>query len=176
MRLLLLRHAKSSWDTPDLQDHDRPLNQRGRAAATRMGQFMAARNLQPDLILCSSAQRARETLALLLRVFDFDVTLKIDRRLYGASIAQYQKLVQETASQQTTLMIIGHNPTIETYARMLARDGTPQALQSLAEKYPTCALAVLEAAAGQWSSFDAARLSLFQLPRELEVADTGCRP
>ncbi len=80
-RLLLLRHAKSSWHDPSLADFDRPLNQRGRAAARMMGDYLVRKGLLPDLVLCSAAQRARETLAFIQDRLDGDLPAMIEKSL-----------------------------------------------------------------------------------------------
>lgn len=167
MRLLLLRHAKSSWDDPALDDFARPLNKRGRAAAGIMGRFLVDRGLTPDLILCSTAQRTRETLALILPHLAQDLDIRLEGRLYGAGVGGYKALIGEVPDTVETVMVIGHNPAIEDYARQLAADGAPTDLAAMGGKYPTGALAVLAAPAGAWRHLTRARLELFQVPRAL---------
>ncbi len=176
MRLMLLRHAKSDWHAPSHDDFDRPLNKRGQSAATRMGQFLRENRLQPSLIRCSSAQRTRETLALMLPFFEFDTRIEIDQKLYHADLNHYQAMVAGTAPHDASMMIIGHNPTIGAYACQLAAEGEGQEMENLAEKFPTCALAVLDAAVSDWQDFKAARLTLFQTPRGLHGKNTDLRP
>ena len=167
MRLLLLRHAKSSWGNPSLQDFARPLNERGRGAADLIGRFLAARGLIPEMIFCSTARRTRETLALLMPHLAQNMDIRLDGRLYGADVGGYKALVADVPDRVETVMVIGHNPAIEDYARQLALDGAPADLTALHGKYPTGALAVLAAPAGAWRHLTRAHLELFQVPRDL---------
>src|SRR5207249_535409 len=132
-RLLLLRHAKSSWTEPSLADHDRPLAPRGRRSAERMGAHLRAEPTQIQLILCSSARRARETLELVAPAGEIEV----DRELYGASASGLLERVRDLADEVEVAMLIGHNPAIHELAVNLGG----QALA--ARKFPTGALATL---------------------------------
>ena len=167
MRLLLLRHAKSSWGNPNLQDFARPLDERGRGAADLIRRFLAAHGLIPEITFCSTAQRTRETLALLMPHLAQDMDIRLDGWLYGAGVDGFKALVSKVPDKVGTVMIIGHNPAIENYARQLAVDGAPADLTALQGKYPTCALAVLTAPADAWRHLTRAHLELFQVPRDL---------
>ena len=135
-RLALLRHAKSSWSDPQLEDHDRPLASRGRRAATRMGVFIQEEGLTPDLVLCSSATRARQTLELLELSSDTEVL--IENELYGASATALLARLRRVDDVTQSVLLIGHNPSIQDAAISLAR--SPDAV---AHKFPTAALAEL---------------------------------
>jgi phosphohistidine phosphatase len=161
-RLALLRHAKSSWDDSSLADYDRPLSSRGRRAATRLGRYIREQGLVPDLVLCSSAVRTRQTLERL--ELDAAVDVKVEDELYGAGAAQLLRRVRRMAETVTTALVIGHNPGIHDFAISLVED--PARLAS----FPTAALAELDVPAGRWDDLaeGGATLHAFVTPRELE--------
>ena len=169
-RLLLLRHAKSSWHDPSLADFERPLSQRGRAAARMMGNYLVRKGLLPDLILCSAAQRARETLAFIQDRLDGDLPAMIEKSLYEASPAEIASIVKKAAPGIGTVMVIGHNTGLEELARRLSREGNEKARKLMASKYPTGAMAVIEISGNGWSKLDGKDASLqhFVRPRDLE--------
>ena len=111
--LLLLRHAKSSWDDPGLDDHDRPLNKRGRRDAPRMGRLLLEEKLVPDEILCSTAARARETAEEVKEASGFAGDVRFSRTLYLAGSREILAAVRTVAPAAGTAMVIGHNPGIE---------------------------------------------------------------
>jgi phosphohistidine phosphatase len=116
-RLLLLRHAKSSWDDPSLTDRDRPLSKRGRAAARRMGEHLRASGGRIDLVLCSSALRTRETLErLALGVAD----VRVEDRLYGAGPDELLDRLRDVAGDPGAVLVIGHDPGMHELAAALA--------------------------------------------------------
>ena len=177
MRLLLFRHAKSDRAAgKHVDDHDRPLNARGRAAAPRMGAYMHSQGLIPERVLCSTAKRTRETLDLVLPHFSPKPEIAYTRALYLADWAALLKQVHATPASCRTLMMVGHNPGIERLAIALAlRTSGPAELsraEKLAEKFPTAALAVLEADGDAWSTFKpgSARLVDFVRPKDLDRA------
>ena len=149
-RLYLLRHAKSSWDDASLDDHDRPLSGRGRRAADAIGRHLREHDIVPDLVLCSSAARTRETLARI----GLDGT--IERELYGASAYALLARVRALPPAAGSVLLIGHNPGIHDLA--FALTGQPD------EKYPTGALATIEL--DDWAA-RSGRLIAFVRPREL---------
>lgn len=151
LTLFLLRHAKSSWTDQNLPDFDRPLAPRGHKAAPRIGAFMADRGFAPDRILCSSAQRTRETLALVLPHLGGDCDITLTRSVYESNDEHDLLALIATQSAHQSgptpaphrLMLIGHNPTMQDLALALAGNGAPDDRAALAEKFPTAALAVL---------------------------------
>ncbi len=163
--LLLLRHAKSDWGDPGLPDHDRPLAPRGERAAERMRAYLEESDLRPDLVLCSSALRARGTLDRLAPAFPEAETL-IEEDLYGAGRDGLLQRLRSVPDGFQTVALIGHNPAIEDLALDLAGSGDD--LDRMQEKYPAGALAVLELD-GRWRDLasGAARLVAFVKPREL---------
>ncbi len=168
--ILLLRHAKSAWGTPGLADHERPLNQRGERAAKAMAQYIAKHCPRPDLILCSTAIRTRQTLAPLLKRLDAPAPpIALEKGLYLASepvlLARLRALPEDVA----TALLIGHNEGIGQLANALAHDGPPDLLKALREKFPTGALVVLRAPAKRWPDLavGSAELLAFVRPRDL---------
>ena len=156
LTLLLFRHAKSSWDNPALADYDRPLAKRGQKAAPRMGAEIEALDLRPELILCSSAQRTRETLDLVLESWSgTPPPVVYDEAIYMATptelIAELRKLAA-TSPHPNRVMMVGHNPGLEELAELLSGDGDPSARELIAQKFPTSALAVITFEDDDWAA------------------------
>jgi phosphohistidine phosphatase len=150
LRLILLRHAKSSWDDTSAEDFDRPLGARGRAAAPVMGSHIAALGLAPDKILCSSARRARETLAGVLPHLDEDLDVRLTRELYEAGEDPIIDQIRAHGGAATRLLVIGHNPGLRDAALALIGDGDPAILDELGDKFPTAGLVVIDFPAARW--------------------------
>jgi phosphohistidine phosphatase len=165
LRLLLLRHAKSDWGDPSLPDHDRPLATRGRKAAERMGDHLRTESLAPDLVLCSSARRTRETFE---RLGLDAVEIGFEDELYGAPGDALLSRLQRLPDSVGDVLLIGHNPGVQDLAMALAGPDLGEGAVRLREKFPTGALAVFEVQ-GTWSGFSPgrARLASFVVPREL---------
>lgn len=169
-RLSLLRHAKSSWGDARQRDIDRPLNTRGRNAAPIMGAFMAKRALLPDLVLCSTAVRTRETLTLLLPRFQPEPAIEFREDFYLADPGVMLGAVQNASARYDHILIIAHNPGLEMLAMRLSdpRNSDQAALARIAEKFPTAALASFT---GQkrWTGFKkgASALDVFATPKML---------
>ena len=159
--LLLLRHAKSSWDDPGLADHDRPLAARGHKAAKRIGARLRTDQTPVDLVLCSSARRARETVDLVAP----PGKIEIEDGLYGASADELLKRLRHVDDAVTSVMVVGHNPAMQELALKLLPDADGETIG----KFPTGALATLTLS-GSWSSLAPQRAELvtFLRPRELE--------
>jgi phosphohistidine phosphatase len=169
MKLLLLRHGKSSWDDPALADFDRPLAPRGRKAAERMGRELAARNWLPQLALVSPAVRTRDPWELVAAALSGSVSADFPDSLYDATAEDVLSEVQQTPKAVKTLLILGHNPGLEDLARQLAGDNSEaKALQQLREKFPTAALARFDFD-GKWAElgFGRARLTHCLRPKDL---------
>ncbi len=169
--LLLLRHAKSSWDAPNLVDFDRPLSPRGQKTAPRVGAEIARRGWLPDLALVSPAVRTRETWNLVCARWPRPLPqVAAAEELYGASPQDLLAEAQGTPKSVRTLLMLGHNPGLEEFARKLAGPASDsRALRQLTEKFPTAALARLEIEC-EWDElgFGAARLTHCLRPRDLE--------
>ncbi len=109
-RLIIMRHAKSSWDSDAVDDHSRPLNARGRADAPRMGARLAELGWQPDTVLSSDSKRTTETYERLSCAFDAPPEARFTRALYHAGIRQLQPVLAELGEDATTVLVLGHNP------------------------------------------------------------------
>lgn len=153
LTLMLLRHAKSSWAHAGLTDFDRPLAPRGQAAAPAIGDFIAAQKLVPDAIICSSARRTRETLDLVQKRFGADArpAVAYEDELYLASAEEMLDRVRRADAKWKRLMIVGHNPGTHELAEALIGNGADKAVDSLTEKFPTAALAVLDFGVTTWA-------------------------
>ena len=167
--LYLLRHAKSRWDDPTADDHDRRLAPRGERSARQIAVHMVDTGRCPDLVLCSSARRARETLDALRGALGPDTDILVEDALYGAAAGELLERLRRIAPRVGSVMLIGHNPGLEDLADVLAADGDEHALAQLRTKFPTGAMAVLKIPAGPWSelAFDHAHLDDLVLPRDL---------
>lgn len=165
-RLVALRHAKSAW--PLLADHERPLAPRGRRDAPAAGHWLREAGCVPDLVMCSSARRARQTWDLVAAEAEFGASTPViyEARLYGASPEELLGVVREIPAQVATLMLIGHNPGVQELMLMLAGEADGYALEQTRTKFPTSAIAVLRVP-GPWSSLEpgAARLTEMVVPR-----------
>jgi phosphohistidine phosphatase len=170
MRLLLLRHAKSDWGDEQLADIDRPLNSRGKTASVTMARYLRDNKLWPNLILCSTAQRTRETLARLLPYMPQEAHIQMISDLYWKSEDGYGPLIRKHGGRAQNLMIIGHNPATEDTALDLSGTGAPEAMEDLREKYPTAALAVIDFDFVDWSELGSGtgHLERFVKPRDLQ--------
>lgn len=167
LRLLLLRHGKSSWPTGIL-DVERPLSPRGRKAAVLMGDYLREEGLVPDLVLISPARRAEETWDLVQPALG-DVDYRHEARIYGAPAQRLLSVVQEVNPEKSAVLIVGHNPGLEDLAKMLVGDGTPEDCSRLARKYPTAGLVVIDFAGPDWEQVKArgGRLERFVTPKFL---------
>jgi phosphohistidine phosphatase len=166
--LHLLRHAKSSWTDDEIDDHDRPLSKRGRRDAEAIARYLAARVGKPDLVLSSTAARARATLAPLLEHLKPKRVL-LDRDLYLAPGAKLLAHLRETAEGVETALLVGHNPGLHELALLLADPESPVELPPLSGKFPTGALASFRFGS-EWRRLKprAATLIAYVTPRELE--------
>lgn len=142
--LWLLRHAKSDWDT-GAPDHQRPLNARGRVDAYAAGRLLADRDWHPELVLCSSSTRTRQTWQRALEGGATADAVEIEPRIYGATAADLLGVIHAVDPTIRRLMLIGHGPGVPDLADQLGRRPDPvDAWRRMDAKYPTAALAVLE--------------------------------
>lgn len=164
----LLRHAKSSWQDEGLDDFDRPLTKRGRAAAEAIGRHMTAEGLAPAQILCSASQRTRETLERLQRQFAATVPVRYEKQLYLADTAALLRRLKRLNDSLASVMLIGHNPGIEGLALLLLDDASRKH-KRVGTKFSTGALAVLTADVDHWSDLKpgCARLDSFVRGKDL---------
>lgn len=144
--LYFIRHAKSSWDNPDLDDHDRPLNKRGRRDAPVMARRLLGIDVAPDGVLCSTAKRARQTAA------EFIETLKVDnaiylRELYHAWPSTIVEQLRKLPDEWDTVLVFGHNPGYTMLANALKNDYE-------IDNLPTCGIIGASAEIDRWRDFE----------------------
>lgn len=168
--VFLLRHAKSSWDQPLLDDYDRPLAPRGKKAAPRMGRFLASEGLIPDRVLCSGALRAIQTWNLVSEELPSEVHTEVRDEIYHASPGNLMELIRALPNDEESVLLVGHNPSFESLALQATGSGDDEALRSLAFKYPTGALAILDFDAPDWADVEwgTGHLRAFIRPKALE--------
>jgi phosphohistidine phosphatase len=154
MRLLILRHAKSARP-PATDDFDRPLCEEGRAAAPLIGNWMSARAIEPALVLCSSARRSKDTLALVLPHFRSDPEIRFEPGLYLAGVPSLLQTVRATAPK-SPLMLVGHNPGLQEFGLAVLNSHQPgdatKRAGEFARKFPTAGLAVIDFTIDEWQA------------------------
>ncbi len=163
-RLILTRHAKSAWDDPLTPDHDRPLNDRGKAAAADLGTWLASRGYVPDVVLCSDAERTRKTWSGVAPALPGTPVLELKPALYHAGADVMLAVLRHATGD--AVMMIGHNPGIAEFAHRLV---TRPPLHEGFAKYPTGATLVAEFPVGTWAEvgWGMAAVDDFIVPREL---------
>jgi len=172
--LLLLRHAKSSWDDPGLEDFDRPLAPRGETAAPIMAAYIEKKELWPDLVLCSPAVRARQTWALVARRLGDKAAVAAVKELRGLYLGAPSRLleaIRRAPDAATRVILVGHNPGMEHLATALSGPASkPKAMAKLHAKFPTAALAEIEFEAAAWRDIapGTGRLKRFVRPKDLD--------
>ncbi|MCQ0970717.1 histidine phosphatase family protein [Paracoccus sp. TK19116] len=145
-RLILTRHAKSSWDDPKMEDHDRPLNPRGRRAARELGDWMASRDYEPEEVLCSTACRTAETWEVVAGApLEVRPLVRMEPKLYHASPERMLQILR--TAQHQTVMMLGHNPGIAEFAASLPAEAP---LDPEFRQYPTAATLVVDFQIEDW--------------------------
>ena len=144
--LMLLRHAKSSWKDSDAEDHERPLNKRGKKTAPQMGRVLATEGLVPDLILSSTAIRARDTAKAVAKAASYKGKVELLESLYLATAGKLLAEAQSrTPDSVERLLLVGHNPGMEDLVEILS---------GKREAFPTAALAVFEVGIPRWKNLE----------------------
>lgn len=164
--ILLLRHAKSSWDDSSLDDFDRPLAKRGKKDAPRMGAFISNSGYLPDHVFSSTAKRARQTTTMFCEVAGLeDEIISWTDDFYYGSAYDYLEAIQEAPERSETIMLVGHNPKMEETASLLCSDS-----KSYTVRMPTAALVCLEHPAVKWSQVKegTARIKWMMIPKLLK--------
>jgi phosphohistidine phosphatase len=165
--LYLLRHAKSSWSDPSLVDEKRPLAPRGRRDAKRIAAHLREHRIEPELVLCSPAERTRQTLELVRPALGAATTVRIEPDFYPGLDEDLLDQLHALSDETGSVLLIGHNPGIQELALRLAAGGSE--LARLRAKFPTAALATLTIPHARWERLAAgdAALAAFVVPREL---------
>jgi phosphohistidine phosphatase len=160
--LLLLRHAKSSWNDAGLQDFDRPLNGRGRKAAETIGRFIRKQRVAPDLLLSSPALRARETIETIMKTAKLQSELRFDQRIYEAGPLRLLEVVSQIEEDRSTVLLVGHNPGMEELLQLLTGS---------TEHMATGTLAKIDFKAASWSKVLEEKGSLDWIVKPKELAE-----
>ena len=158
--LLLIRHAKSSWDQPGLSDFDRPLNERGKADAPQMAKRVKEKGIELDHLVSSPAKRARKTAKYFAEAFGLEKEdIKLVEELYGATQAQFLKSVTDISDKYQTVALFSHNPGITDFASSLTNVRV--------DDMPTCAVFALQAETESWKDFASAekKFLFFDYPK-----------
>lgn len=157
--LLILRHAKSGWDNPELADFDRPLNSRGLAAAPLMGSVIYKNNLQPQMIISSPAKRARQTAILIKETAEINAEIRFVENIYEASPLKLLSVVAQLDDKNDSVLLVGHNPGLEGLVRMLT--GEVYAL-------PTATLVKIELKIENWNEINSncGKVTFFVRPKD----------
>ena len=165
--LILFRHAKSSW-AGNVEDHERPLADRGRKAAPVMAKWLVGRALKPTIALVSTARRAQETWSLIAPELG-KVTKRDVAEIYQAPAERILDAIQAVEHSVESLIIVGHNPGLEELAKLLMRDSGGEPGAQMRKKFPTAAIAVLELPIDDWTEVQShiADLTAFVTPKSL---------
>ena len=165
--LYLLRHAKSSWKDPGLDDHDRPLNKRGRQAAKLMATYLRRSEITPDVVICSTATRAKETLDPIVKAINPPKVI-LKRKIYWGTQQELWQQLWNIPKRAKSVLLIGHSPALHDLALELAQTDKPLPFES--EKFPTGAIASFRFR-GAWKALEphAAELISFITPKTLEL-------
>jgi len=161
--LLILRHAKSSWEFEELSDHDRPLNNRGRRDAPLMGRKLLKEQLVPQIIISSSAVRAHSTAKKVAKACGYEDEILIDPALYGSGYSDYLNVLTNQEDEHDIIMLVGHNPISEQLVEVLTGEIVTM---------PTCAIACISLPITSWKQIiDKTKGQLLNLwrPKELKL-------
>lgn len=167
-RLYVLRHAKSSWDDPGLPDRLRPLTRRGRTAVAALDRHMRAAGIAPGLVLCSPAVRARQTWEGVAPGLPAGTPVEVDDALYGAGADDLLRRLRGLPSDLASVLVVGHNPGLADLTLGLVGHGDRALRRRLETKFPTGALATLDAP-GAWHdlAWQTSTLLAYVVPRDL---------
>jgi phosphohistidine phosphatase len=163
-RLVLVRHAKSAWDDPSLTDHERPLAPRGAKALRRLSEHLGQVAPQVDLVLCSTARRAVETLDGFRGGLPTETTVEVTDALYGAEAGDIVTMLRRLGSDVGCVVVVGHNPALQDLAVRLAAEGDAELRAQLARKLPTGS-AVTISFEGDWADLAIGHLDALFMPR-----------
>lgn len=171
-RLMMLRHAKSDSSLPGQADHERALSPRGRKAAPAMGRYLAEHAMIPDHAIVSTAARTRETWRLVAEMLPRKPPVDFEDRIYDASPRDILTAIAHAPASAQSLMVVGHNPGFHETANLLVNSGDKRMRNSLADKFPTAALAVIDLDIDDWTAIrpGGGRLECFVTPRAIEAA------
>src|SRR5437868_856183 len=151
--IAIMRHAKSDWGQPGMADFDRPLNERGRKAAKRVGRELKRRKVRFDQVIASPAARVRETLTELARGYGEPLDPRFEQRIYEAGVDALFELVRTIPEQVHAPLLVGHNPGLHQLVMKLASDDD-KLRGKISGNLPTAAMALIELPAARWSEVE----------------------
>ncbi|HEY59671.1 MAG TPA: histidine phosphatase family protein [Anaerolineae bacterium] len=160
-KIFLMRHAKSSWKNSKLPDHERPLKKRGQKNAKSMGKFLKAKKHVPDIVLCSTAERAVQTANILTKACGYDKEVIYTDKLYMAEPSNIFEILHDQPDKAKNIMIIGHNPGMEAFLQILT---------GKVETLPTASIAYLNLSIKKWANLNQkveAKLKKLWRPKDL---------
>jgi len=158
--LFLIRHAKSSWDNSQIQDHERTLNARGLQDAPNMGKTLKALYASPEKIISSTACRAKETIALIKAQWCPLQRVEYDKLLYEGSASTILDKIQTFPSEISSVALVFHNPTITQLASLLVSSSIPS--------MPTCGVVILSSKNEKWNFLEVGSCTIenFEFPKK----------
>ena len=167
--IFLLRHAKSSWNKPELDDFERPLAPRGIKSAEKIGKYLKKEKLLPDIIYCSKAVRAKETWELVNRIVKKKNNINYKNKLYMANFSDFLNIIKETKDNFKSLMLISHNPGIENFALEIIKNKESEKYKNIDYKYPTGALSIIKFNIKKWNEVTSSTGEIYEFikPKEL---------
>jgi phosphohistidine phosphatase len=163
--LYIVRHAKSSWDNPDLDDFERPLNDRGKRDAPRMGKRLKERETHPDLILSSPARRAYSTAKRIAKILEYNKeAIKTEKKLYHASEDGILSILHTLPDNVDIVMLFGHNPGLTDFVNAFMSEGTKIG------NLPTCGMVAFQVKTEHWSdiSWGQGKMLFYDYPKSKE--------
>lgn len=160
--LLIMRHAKSDWSDSSLSDFDRPLNKRGKKTAPFMGQELTKRNKTPHLIISSPANRAKTTAKTVAENCNYEGEIQFERDFYFGYVDEIIEIIKKAEKQHNRIMVVGHNPTLESLVSVLTENNTYESM-------PTAAIASINFNIDDWSELqkNSGKLEWLLIPKEL---------
>lgn len=164
--LYIVRHAKSSWDDPNLDDFERPLNERGKRDAPRMGKRLKEREVHPDHILSSPARRAFSTAKRIAKVLGYSKdVIKTEKKLYHAGEEQILSVIKSINDKFDVVLVFGHNPGLTEFVNAL-KDDDGQVIDNI----PTCGIVAFELKVDHWKDIGWAKgkMLFFDFPKSRE--------
>tara|TARA_B100001142_G_scaffold233554_1_gene231878 strand:- start:195 stop:719 length:525 start_codon:yes stop_codon:yes gene_type:complete len=169
LKLYVMRHAKSSWDHPNLDDHERPLSKRGEKNAKKICEFFVKKNYKFDYILLSSSKRTKKTLKILLKKIDKPKKIISSKKLYLSSEDKIIDIIKKIPKKYKSVLLINHEPTVRNLIRSLTKNHNNNHFKLLNYKFPTSAFAKIYFDFNEWNKLDGNGLiKEFMRPKDLQ--------
>lgn len=158
-KLYIIRHAKSSWSDAALNDFERPLNKRGKANAPIMGKRLKKKGIMPDIIISSTAKRAKSTAEMIVKEIGYEKKVLFNENIYEASVDEFRKILTALDDKQSTVFLVGHNPELNMLVDYYVK---------FYENIPTCGVVEIEFDCERWAEIEPknAKLLSFDYPKK----------